>query len=383
MSRSPLGRIAGTTAIFLGLILAPTTAATADTTPAGLSPEQATAMQSAFGLSEAGVTDLLRAQEEAAVLESGLREELGADFGGAVFDIESQELTVQVLDASALDSVHGAGARAELVQHGQTGLDEAVEALNSTEDSASDSVRGWYADPESDAVVVEVSPGRAADAEQLVESAGVDPAAVVIEETTDQPRTYADIVGGNPYYFQQADGRWYVCSVGFGVVGGYVTAGHCGEQGSSTWLNAPGTVQTGTVAASVFPGQDSAWVRTGAGYTPRPLVDDYSGGTVAVTGSAEAPVGAAVCRSGQTTGWHCGVIQAKNQTVNYSGDIVNGLTRTSACAEGGDSGGSWLAGTQAQGVTSGGSGNCTSGGVTYYQPLNPILSQWGLTLLTS
>ncbi|GAA1469601.1 S1 family peptidase [Nocardiopsis exhalans] len=382
MSRSPLGRIAGTTAIFLGLILAPTTAATADTTPAELSPEQVTAMQSAFGLSEAGVTDLLRAQEEATALETELREELGADFGGAVFDIESQELTVQVLDASALDPVQEAGADAELVQHGQTGLDEAVEALNTAEDSASESVHGWYADPESDAVVVEVAQGRTADAEQLVESAGVDPTAVVIEEGTDQPRTYADIIGGNPYYFQQG-GEWFVCSVGFGVVGGYVTAGHCGDQGSSTWLNAPGTVQTGTVAESVFPGQDSAWVRTGAGHTPRPLVDNYSGGTVTVTGSTEAPVGAAVCRSGQTTGWHCGVIQAKNQSVNYSGDIVNGLTRTTACAEGGDSGGSWLAGTQAQGVTSGGSGNCRSGGTTFYQPLNPILSQWGLTLLTS
>ena len=52
------------------------------------------------------------------------------------------------------------------------------------------------------------------------------------------------------------------------------------------------------------------------------------------------------------------------------------------CAEPGDSGGSLIAGTQAQGVTSGGSGNCSSGGTTYFQPVNEILSAYGLTLTT-
>jgi hypothetical protein len=37
-------------------------------------------------------------------------------------------------------------------------------------------------------------------------------------------------------------------------------------------------------------------------------------------------------------------------------------------------------GAQAQGVTSGGSGNCQSGGTTYFQPVNEILSAYGLTL---
>jgi streptogrisin C len=62
---------------------------------------------------------------------------------------------------------------------------------------------------------------------------------------------------------------------------------------------------------------------------------------------------------------------------------VTGLTRTNVCAEPGDSGGSWLSGNQAQGVTSGGSGNCSSGGTTYFQPVNEILSAYGLTLVTS
>ena len=102
-----------------------------------------------------------------------------------------------------------------------------------------------------------------------------------------------------------------------------------------------------------------------------------------VGGSAEAAVGASVCRSGSTTGWRCGTIQAKNQTVRYSQGAVYGMTRTNACAEPGDSGGSWISGNQAQGVTSGGSGNCSSGGTTYFQPVNEILSRYGLSLVTS
>src|SRR5919205_1213275 len=102
-----------------------------------------------------------------------------------------------------------------------------------------------------------------------------------------------------------------------------------------------------------------------------PLVDRYAAGAdVTVAGSAVAAVGSSVCRSGSTTGWHCGTIQATNQTVNYgNGDIVFGLTRTSVCAEPGDSGGAYVSPNgatrvQAQGITSGGSGNCSSGGTT-------------------
>jgi streptogrisin C len=69
--------------------------------------------------------------------------------------------------------------------------------------------------------------------------------------------------------------------------------------------------------------------------------------------------------------------------VNYAEGAVTGLTRTDVCAEGGDSGGPWLTGDQAQGVTSGGFGDCTSGGETFFQPVNEILQRNDLTLLTT
>ena len=75
-------------------------------------------------------------------------------------------------------------------------------------------------------------------------------------------------------------------------------------------------------------------------------------------------------------------------TVNYgSNGTVYGLTRTNACAEPGDSGGSFVTRpsstgiVHAQGVTSGGSGNCSVGGITYFQPVAEILAVSGLQLV--
>jgi streptogrisin C len=163
------------------------------------------------------------------------------------------------------------------------------------------------------------------------------------------------------------------------VQGGFVTAGHCGAVGDTT--AGSNRVAQGTVRASSFPGDDWGFVATNDQWTPTATVATTNQGVVPVAGSTEAPVGASICRTGSTTGTRCGVIQAKNATVNYAEGTVTGLTRTNVCAEGGDSGGSWLSGNQAQGVTSGGSGDCTVGGVTFFQPVNEILQRNNLTLV--
>jgi streptogrisin C len=67
---------------------------------------------------------------------------------------------------------------------------------------------------------------------------------------------------------------------------------------------------------------------------------------------------------------------------------VYGLIRTNVCAEPGDSGGSLVSNpgsgvkVAALGMTSGGSGNCTSGGTTFFQPVTEALSVYGLSLVT-
>jgi streptogrisin C len=109
-----------------------------------------------------------------------------------------------------------------------------------------------------------------------------------------------------------------------------------------------------------------------------------------VAGSQEAPVGTSVCKFGSTTGASCGTVLAVNATVRFADPAggaglvtVNGLTDTNACAEAGDSGGPFLAVDQAQGTVSGGSGDCSAGGETFFQPVNAVLQTLKLTLLTT
>lgn len=155
-------------------------------------------------------------------------------------------------------------------------------------------------------------------------------------------------------------------------------------RGDTTGAGTKGSNQVaqGTFQGSSFPGNDYAWVAVNSSWTPVGVVNGYSNGIVQVGGSADAAVGSSVCRAGSTTGWHCGTIQARNASVTYPEGTITGLGRTSVCAEPGDSGGSYISGSQAQGVTSGGSGNCSSGGTTYFQPINEILQVSGLTLVT-
>ncbi len=184
------------------------------------------------------------------------------------------------------------------------------------------------------------------------------------------------------------------CSVGFNArsaagVRYVVTAGHCTNDGGS-WSGVGGTL--GPTAGSSFPTNDYGVIRvTSSAATSTPLVDRYTSGVdVTVIGAVKTPVGGSVCRSGSTTGWRCGTVQAYNQTVNYGGgQVVSGLTRTSACAQPGDSGGAFVSNpgatggrVHAQGVTSGGSGSCSTGGTTFFQPVSEALSAYGLTLYT-
>jgi hypothetical protein len=82
----------------------------------------------------------------------------------------------------------------------------------------------------------------------------------------------------------------------------------------------------------------------------------------------------------RSTGVHSGTVQALNATVNYAEGTVSGLIKTNVCAEGGDSGGSLFDGSKAIGLTSGGSGNCSSGGTTYFQPVTEALSVYGVSV---
>jgi streptogrisin D len=50
------------------------------------------------------------------------------------------------------------------------------------------------------------------------------------------------------------------------------------------------------------------------------------------------------------------------------------------CAEPGDSGGALFSGDTALGLTSGGSGDCSSGGETFFQPVHAALDAYGASI---
>ncbi|WP_327086262.1 S1 family peptidase [Nonomuraea sp. NBC_01738] len=359
----------------LAMSMAPSMAnASAAKPPSGL----VEALQRDLGINQEQALNRLANEARASRTTPVLHKRLGARYAGAWHDGPEAALVIATTDAADSAAITASGARASVVTRSLTQLADVKNALDRTSPPAS--VHGWAITPQSNAVTV-----RAADAGQArawIAASGVDAAAVTVEQSAEQPRTFYDIRGGDAYYIPS---KGYRCSVGFaarrGTALGFTTAGHCGSAGDAT--TGYNQVSQGTFQISSFPTDDYAWVATNSQWTAPGVVNGYSAGILPVRGSAVTQPGGSVCRSGSTTNWHCGTVQALNATVRYAEGTVYELTQTNVCAEGGDSGGAFLSGDQAQGMTSGGSGNCSSGGTTYFQPIGEILSKGGLTLITS
>lgn len=160
----------------------------------------------------------------------------------------------------------------------------------------------------------------------------------------------------------------------------FLTAGHCGND-SWNWSDTQGGQEIGQTVDSHFPGTDYALVQYGDGGADHPsAVDLYDGGVQQITQAADAYVGEQVQRSGSTTGVYGGTVTGLDATVNYQEGAVSGLIDTDVCAEPGDSGGSLFDGDAAIGLTSGGSGDCTLGGETFFQPVTAALAAEGATI---
>jgi streptogrisin C len=388
MGKRPV--IIPTVAIAVVAVAAATATAFADTTspqagnlPASeatalAAPQTLAAMQRDLSLSADQARARVRKEAWATRTDRALKRALGASYSGAWMNATGDQLTVAVTDAAAAEKVRATGAEAKVVARSAGALDAVKSRLDRAAARTTSAISGWYVDVSANTVTVVARPGREAAAGAAVAGSGVSRDAVRVITSAEAPRLLFDLRGGDAYFINSR----FRCSIGFSVQRGFVTAGHCGAVGDTT--AGSNRVAQGTVRASVFPGNgDFGFVETNNQWTPTATVATSNQGVIPVAGSQEAPVGASICRTGSTTGTRCGVIQAKNATVNYPEGTVTGLTRTNVCAEGGDSGGSWISGDQAQGVTSGGSGNCTVGGTTFFQPVNEILQATGQTLVTT
>ncbi|WP_443074669.1 S1 family peptidase [Streptomyces sp. NBC_01431] len=290
---------------------------------------------------------------------------------GSYYDARSKKLVVNVVDAAAADSVRKAGGEPRTVTHSMAQLKAARQELKA---KASIPGTAWSMDPVSNKLVVKadrtVTGDRLAKLNTVVRGLGDT---VTLKRTAG--RFQPLIAGGDAIWGSSAR-----CSLGFNVtVGGqpyFLTAGHCGNAVSS-WSDQQGGSEIAVTEASTFPGHDYALVRYTSDIDHPSAVDLYNGSAQQITGAGNATVGEQVQRSGSTTGVNGGQVTGLDATVTYQEGQVNGLIDTTVCAEPGDSGGSLFDGGTALGLTSGGSGDCSSGGETFFQPVPDALQAYG------
>ncbi|MEU0373916.1 S1 family peptidase [Streptomyces sp. NPDC006283] len=233
----------------------------------------------------------------------------------------------------------------------------------------------WHVDKATGTLVVTAdSTVSKAEIAKIKREAGTNAGALRIERT---PGTFSKLISGGDAIYASS----WRCSLGFNVRSGstyyLLTAGHCTD-GAGTWYtNSSRSTTIGPTAGSSFPGNDYGLVR----YSNTSLSHPGTVGGQDITSAANATVGMSVTRRGSTTGTHSGSVTGLNATVNYGGgDVVYGMIRTNVCAEPGDSGGPLYSGSRAIGLTSGGSGNCSSGGTTFFQPVTEALSAYGVSV---
>ncbi|MFI8292168.1 S1 family peptidase [Streptomyces sp. ms191] len=251
---------------------------------------------------------------------------------------------------------------------------------------ASDAVLGadvpgtaWYTDQATGKIVLTAdSTVSAAELATIKKAAGDRAGSLEIKRTSG---TFNKLIAGGQAIYA-GGGR---CSLGFNVRSGStyyaLTAGHCTNIGSTWYTNSANTTVLGTRAGSSFPTNDYGIIRHSNASAADGRVYLYNGSYRDITAAGNASVGQSVQRSGSTTGLRSGTVTGLNATVNYGGgDVVYGLIQTNVCAEPGDSGGAMFSGSTALGLTSGGSGNCTSGGTTFFQPVTEALSAYGVSI---
>ncbi|MFI5895889.1 alpha-lytic protease prodomain-containing protein [Actinoplanes sp. NPDC051513] len=309
---------------------------------------------------------------DASFAPSALASKIDAQFGSATagsYVDAAGKVVVNVTDAATARSVTAAGATPRFVARSGAELAAADNSLKATLKTPG---TAFAVDPISNQVVVSV--------DSTITGAKLAAVQAIVAKLGDKasiesiPGTLSvEISGGDAIY---AGGSR--CSLGFNVRSSsgtnyFLTAGHCTNIGS-TWTN--GSTTLGTRAGTSFPGNDYGIVR----YTNTTITKSGAVGSQDITSAGTPAVNSTVTRRGSTTGIHSGRVTALNSTVNYSQGSVSGLIRTTVCAEPGDSGGSLYSGTTALGLTSGGSGNCSSGGVTYFQPVTEPLSVYGVSV---
>ncbi|MEV0135995.1 S1 family peptidase [Dactylosporangium sp. NPDC050688] len=195
-----------------------------------------------------------------------------------------------------------------------------------------------------------------------------------------EPGTLAPhIAGGDTFNAGALGGR---CLIGFNARAGatyyFLAAAHCVPAVGATVYAGTGTGTVLGVVAARDLSYDSALVRyTNTTIAKPSAVDLYAGGLQPITSFGSGTVGQAVRRTGPN-GVRSGTITSLNVTINYAGGTLYNMIRTTVCSEPGESGGPLFAGTVGIGINWGGSGNCASGGASYYSSVRRAATTYGV-----
>ncbi|MFE6774761.1 S1 family peptidase [Streptomyces sp. NPDC057702] len=356
-------------------------------------PRMVAALASSLGVSERAAIERLDSQAAQQHTLAGLDKQRIAT-QGAFFDARGT-LVVNAPDAGTADRIEDAGLSARVPARGESALDAIKAKLDAQAARQTPTgVAAWSVDLPSDTVVVEVASDRGAGARAFLKQARSYGEAVRVVKGTQRLAPQALVYPGSRMTF-----NGYLCSVGYGAKDSagrqyLVTAGHCIEDLPDLYYDdqhfAKGEKTRFAIGTNSV---DMGIARVDSDDSIATKVGTYGkAGTVAVKGSKRAAAGAALCKSGQTTQWTCGAVKSYNVTVTYTDQnggpdtVVRGLGSSSVCTQGGDSGGAYISGNQAQGMTSGGptnqkcDGSVNSPGSSYFQPLDDALSYYGLTL---
>ncbi|UNT00139.1 S1 family peptidase [Streptomyces tubbatahanensis] len=363
-------------------------------------PQMVAALADSLHVSEKAAADRLDHQAAQEDQLANVVKEGKARTDGAFFDA-SGNLVVNAPDDRAASQIEKAGLHARVPEHGKAALTSAKEQLDEqAAEKAPAGISSWSVDLSADTVKVEVNDADARGARSFLKTARSFGDAVHVVKGAEPLESQATVYPGSAMTWTDDKGSW-VCSVGFGAQdssgkGYLVSAGHC--LASLPDLSVDGDHFAKGTDSRYEVGRDSvdmgiAAVDQGDSIATEVGTWGSTDGNVAVEGSERAPEGADLCKSGQTTGWTCGKVEAYDVSVTYVDEhggpdtVVSGLGESTVCTEGGDSGGAYISGNQGQGMTSGGPTNQSCGGLnsstkSYFQPLDDTLEHYGLTLNT-
>ncbi|WP_031511141.1 S1 family peptidase [Streptomyces megasporus] len=307
-------------------------------------------------------------------LATSLEGDLKDDMAGAYYDAGAGKLVVNVLGEQAAEKARKAGAEPRIVRYSLARLGTVQKDLAAT--SLPGTARA--VDHRLNKVVVSADSSVEGEAlSALRKQVAAQDGKAVLKRVKGEFRPF---VAGGDAIWRGDNAR---CTLGLNVTRNglpyFLTAGHCGEL-LDGWSTSRGGRNIGITVASSFPGDDHSLVRYTARVDHPSRVNLHNGTSQAITRAADPIVGQRVWRSGSTTGVRTGEVVATGVSVTYPQGTVHDLIQTTVCAEPGDSGGPLFSGETAHGLTSGGSGNCRTGGTTFHQPVTEALRAHGVRL---